>query len=225
MPPAVRATRPGWRDPRLWVGVAIVAASVLVGSRVLASADDTVQVWAVAADVQPGQQLTEDDLEARRLRFADADDLGRYLEVGEDLPAELVVARPLGAGELLPRSALGEADDETTVTLSLGVAPLLVPTDVTAGSVVDVYVTADEVDGAGPGAGAGGGTGGGAEPRDPGDPVLDDVRVVSAPPADQTVSPGGERQVELAVPREQVGAYYALVGTLTTPVVSLVQES
>ena len=34
-PPAVRASTPGWRDPRLWVGVAIVAVSVVGGARLL----------------------------------------------------------------------------------------------------------------------------------------------------------------------------------------------
>src|SRR6478736_5540715 len=58
-PTAVRATRPGWRDPRLWVGVLIVAVSVVAGARVLAAADDTVAVWAVAADAGPGAALTE----------------------------------------------------------------------------------------------------------------------------------------------------------------------
>ena len=35
-------------DPRLWVGVAIVAVCVVAGARLLAAADDTVAVWAVA---------------------------------------------------------------------------------------------------------------------------------------------------------------------------------
>ena len=36
------APPPGWRDPRLWIGVAIVAVSVLVGALVLGTSDDTV---------------------------------------------------------------------------------------------------------------------------------------------------------------------------------------
>ena len=44
--PAVRRLRSSrWRDPRLAVGVVLVAASVVVGARVLAAADDTVAVW------------------------------------------------------------------------------------------------------------------------------------------------------------------------------------
>ena len=42
---------PGWRDPRLWIGIAIVAVSVVAGARLLAAADDSVTVWAAAADL------------------------------------------------------------------------------------------------------------------------------------------------------------------------------
>ena len=43
-PPVSRAQSPGWRDPRVVVGVVIVAVCVLLGARVLGSADDTVAV-------------------------------------------------------------------------------------------------------------------------------------------------------------------------------------
>lgn len=221
VPPAVRTSSPGWRDPRLWVGVALVAASVLVGSRVLASADDTVQVWAVARDVAPGEPLDRGDLEAQRLRFADADQLGGYYEVGTDLPDDLTLSRPLGAGELLPRAAVGAADDADTVTVSLAVSPLRVPSGVGAGSVVDVYVTGDGADTV---TGGDSGDGGAAAPvADAGDPVLDDVRVVAAPSGDELGPGGADLKVELAVPDDEVPGLYALLGGLTTPVVSLAQ--
>jgi hypothetical protein len=215
VPPAVRTSSPGWRDPRLWVGVAIVAASVLVGTRVLAAADDTVQVWAVSADVAPGETLSEADLEARRLRFADGDELERYFEVGDELPDDLTLSHALGSGDLLPRSAIGAADEADTVTVALAVSPLRVPSGVHGGSVVDVYVTGDADPGAESGA-----------PRapEPGVPVLEDVRVVAAASGDD-VSPGSDRKVELAVPDADVTALYALLGSLTTPVVSLAQVS
>ncbi|MCW2813577.1 MAG: hypothetical protein JWN84_1032, partial [Nocardioides sp.] len=206
VPPAVRATSPGWRDPRLWVGVAIVAGSVLVGARVVGSADETVQVWAVAADAPAGERLGADDLEARRLRFADAGELDRYFEVGDELPADLTLARPVGSGELLPRAALGTVDDADTVTISLALDPLLVPSGVGPGSVVDVYVSggggvSDAPDVAGVGAGV--------PARSAGVPVLDDVRVVATPEGDDFG--GGDRQVELAVPDADVAAFYELL--------------
>src|SRR5687768_11311810 len=56
-PQAVRATRPGWRDPRLWVGILIVAVSVVAGARLLAAADDTVTVWTAVRDMGAGDTV------------------------------------------------------------------------------------------------------------------------------------------------------------------------
>ncbi len=70
-PPALRASRPGWRDPRLWLGVLLLAGSVVLGARLLAAADDTVTVWAMAADRGSGVPVAAEDLEVQRVRFAD----------------------------------------------------------------------------------------------------------------------------------------------------------
>ena len=43
VPRATRSRRPGWRNPRLLIGLALVAGSVLVGARLVAAADDTVR--------------------------------------------------------------------------------------------------------------------------------------------------------------------------------------
>lgn len=199
----------------------ILAGSVVLGSRVLAAADDTVQVWAVADDAVAGEQLDPDALVAQRVRFADEEDLERYLAVDDPLPDDLTLLRGLGAGELVPRAAIGAADDAGTVTISLAVAPQLVPSAVGPGAVVDVYVTGEAPLGpTGPNA-QGPGASGAA--RDPGEPVLDDVAVVAAAAVDDGFGPSGERQVELAVPSDQVGEFYGLLGTLTTPVISLAQ--
>lgn len=210
-PPAVRARRGGWRDPRLWVGVAIVAVSVVVGARVLAAADDTVTVWAVAADVGPGQRLDPDDLVATRVRFADDDDLARYLTTGATLPGDLRLTRPVAAGELLPRDALGDDEGDDLVEVSLPVTPLRVPTSVTGGSVVDVYVAHGEADRRGSGR------------RDRADdepaPDLAGVTVVDAPVADDTFVDAAERQLVLAVPGEDVPGLLDLLGSLDDPVV------
>ena len=91
-------TTPGWRDPRLWVGVAIVAACVVAGARLLAAADDTVAVWAVSSDLGPGDQVTADDLVSERVRFADDADLDRYFTVDDELPADLELDPRRGGG-------------------------------------------------------------------------------------------------------------------------------
>ena len=211
MPNAVRTSAPGWRDPRLWVGVAIVAASVLVGVRVLASADDSVSVWSVAEDVGAGDRLTDADLVTTRVRFADADDLAHYYTVDDALPDELRLVRGLGAGELLPRTAIGTDDDEGLIEISLPVAPLRVPPAVGPGSVVDVYV-ADAGDTPGRGTPA------------PAEPALSGVSVVDAPLLDEGLGISGDRQLVLAVTADQAPAFYALLDSLTDPVVSIARH-
>lgn len=140
--PALRVRRPGWRDPRLWIGVVLVAGSVVAGARLLAAADDTVQVWSAATDLGAGDRLTEDDLVATRVRFADAAALAGYLTVEAELPADLRLLHGLAAGELVPRAALGSSADTGLVEVPIAVEPEQVPPSVAAGAVVDVYVVA-----------------------------------------------------------------------------------
>ena len=78
-------------------GIALVAASVLVGARLLGGADDTVEVWSAGADLAAGQPVTEADLVARRVRFGDEADGDRYLRVGDRLPDDATLSRAVGA--------------------------------------------------------------------------------------------------------------------------------
>ena len=212
VPPARRSGAPGWRDPRLWIGIAIVAASVLVGSRVLAAADDTVALWVLADDAGVGEALSPDDLVSERVRFADGDEVERYLAVEEPLPDELRLLRGLGAGELLPRAALGAADAADTVEISLPVAPLLVPPAVAAGSVVDIYLS----DRSAPASEGGRST--------PTGPALAEVSVVAAPAAQETFAASGDRQVVLAVDTDAVPDFYAAMDAMGDAVVTVVRH-
>ncbi len=153
-PGAVRAARPGWRDPRLWVGVAIVAASVLVGAQVLGSADRSVAVWAVGSGMGSGDVVEAGDVVARRVRFVDAADADRYLSAEEPLPRGTTLSRDVDAGELLPRSAVGTGPSVSLATLTLGFEGVGVPDGLARGDRVDVFVTSvEKARGATPGPG------------------------------------------------------------------------
>ena len=206
-PTAVRARRPGWRDPRLGVGVVLVAGSVLGGARLLAAADDTVGVWALAADAPAGAEVASDDLVVRQVRFADAEGLADYFRTDEPLPGSLRLLRPVGEGELLPRGAVGEATESGLVEVPLGVEPERVPGSVRAGSVVDVYVSAPGQKVAADGA------------------ALVSVSVVDAPAMADSFGTSGLRQVVLAVPEEQARRFFALVGSLQTPAITVVRRA
>ena len=127
-----------WRRPRFVVGLLLVLGSVLLGAQIFAAADDSVPVWTVRTDVASGQEITAAMLAVRQVRFADAEQADRYLSGDQSLPLPAVATRPLGAGELLPRSALGVA--EQLIEVPLQVSEGAVPTTVRVGSVVDVWI-------------------------------------------------------------------------------------
>lgn len=196
VPAATRAQSPGWRDPRLWVGVALVAVSVVAGARLLGGADDSVTVWSAASDLAPGDRLTADDLVATSVRFDEPADLGRYLATGEALPDDLQLVRGLGEGELVPSAALGSAEESDTVSLSLSFPSELVPSGIGTGSVVELWVV--------PGAD-------GRRTELTG-PVLSDVVVIDAPSATESLgSVGGGRQLVLGIPRGESDALASLL--------------
>lgn len=179
-------TTPGWRDPRLWTGIALVAACVVVGARVVDAADDSIGVWVAAQDLGAGDTLDADALVSRRVRFEDDAAARGYLRTDDPLPPELSLLRPVGAGELLPRSALGDAAAAGVVEVPVGVAPGRVPGSVGQGSVVDVWVA-----------------GAGQESASPARLVLDDVVVLDAPPVSEGFGSTGERTLVLAVEDHQ----------------------
>lgn len=180
--PARRGVRPGWRDPRLWVGVAIVVCSVVVGARVVSAADDSVAVWALRTDKAPGEVVSHGDLVTVRLRFEEAADAERYFAVGDTLPSARHLLRPVGEGELLPRAGLGELEPGTS-RVSVAVPSTHLPPGVTTGSRVDLWVSPEDA------------AGGRARQ------AAEDVVVLELPAARGEIGGGGlERQVVLAVP-------------------------
>ena len=149
-PPARRAARPGWRDPRFAIGLVLVALSVVVGVRVVDGRDDTTPVLAAARPLVAGQRLGPDDVAVVEVRFAAAGDADRYLPAGPDGHwatgarglEGTVVTRGVGTGELLPRAATSATQD-ADVQVPLAVPLGRVPSTVQVGSSVDVWATPD----------------------------------------------------------------------------------
>ena len=137
-PTAHRLRRPSWKDPRLLVGVLLVLASVALGSRVVAAADETVGVWAAADALVAGDRVHDGALSVVQVRLDGAPE--RYLPADQPLPAAAVALRPVGPGELVPRSAVGDADglERRPVGVPLG-GP--VPSGLVRGALVDVWVS------------------------------------------------------------------------------------
>ncbi len=186
----------------------IVAVCVVAGSRLLATADDTVGVWTVANDMGPGDQVTSDDLVSRHVRFAEDSDLDRYFTVDDELPADLELTRGIGEGELLPRAATGSSGDSGTVQVRIAVDNEQVPAAVDAGSVVHVYLVSATGDGS---------------RASSGEPALTAVTVVEAPSVQDTFAATGNRTIDVVISESQAQAYFAQRARLEDPVVTVVK--
>jgi hypothetical protein len=134
-PSARRLRRSSWLDLRLVTGVLLVLVSVLLGARVVASADRSVQVWALTRDVSAGTTLAAADLRPARVRLFDSAEA--YLRLVQS-PAGRTVTRHLNAGELLPRSAVVATPPGAIVNIpvQLGNAP-----ELARGELVDIWAT------------------------------------------------------------------------------------
>ena len=200
-PAARRAAAPGWRDPRLWIGVAIVAASVLVGALVLGSSDDTVPVWAAGDEMGAGHVLTSDDLTVRRVHFADDADAALYLPADQQLPADLRLLHAVGAGELLPQAAVGRADGVSVREVPVSVAPDQVPGAVGVGDTVDVYLR------------PGSRSGCAGSLVCSGRPVVAGVTVLDAPTADEAFGSDGSRMLVLGMGDGDARRFFRLLAS------------
>lgn len=139
-PPAMRLRRPGWRDPRLLVGLVLVAASTLAGARLLAQSDDTATVWATAGTVRAGDDAAEVELVSSRIRLEDGATESSYLSAATRPGG--VFTRDLAAGELVPASALSAAESDLA-DIALAVEAGDAPVDLTDGELVDVWSVPD----------------------------------------------------------------------------------
>ncbi len=196
-PTAQRHARRRWRDPRLVVGIALVALSVVAGARLLAGADDTVPVWSARTSLAAGHRLAPGDLVRRQVRFGAQADADRYLSAAAPVPAGAVLRREVGSGELLPRAAVTGRVAHPATEVPLAVDSEAVPATVRVGSVVDVWVAPDP--------GAAGARAGGPATNDRATLVFHDVTVVAVPRSSTALGPSATRQVIVGVDGEQEG--------------------
>lgn len=138
-PPANRPRRSRWRDPRLWLGALLMLASVVIGARVLAAADDTVAVWALNRDVSAGMSVNAADMRTARVHFTDGAAADRYWLATDQLPAAAAFTRDIGAGELLARSAISTDPAAVPHQLPLGVTSAGLPAGLSVGDHVEVW--------------------------------------------------------------------------------------
>ncbi|SDJ33375.1 Chaperone for flagella basal body P-ring formation [Frankineae bacterium MT45] len=119
-----RVKTPSWLDLRLIAGVVLVLASVAIGATVVASADSTVRMWTSSRSLSAGAVISPSDLAPVSVHLPAGS--SAYLPATTSVAGQ-VLTRDIGAGELIPRSAIGAITRTTTVTVPLqaGEAPSL----------------------------------------------------------------------------------------------------
>ena len=138
-PRARRLASPGWLDGRLVVGVLLVLISVVVGSHVLSDADRSEAVWVLTRPLAAGAELSAEDIELGRVRLFD--NAATYVPALGAKPVGYVLRRALGARELLPRDAVGSPGEVEIRQVTVPIVRGHAPPDLSAGQLVDVYVT------------------------------------------------------------------------------------
>jgi SAF domain-containing protein len=112
---------------RLVLGVVLVLGSVLIGAKIVSSANHTYRMLAATRDLAAGTLLSTDDVTAIRVQVPDHGD-GIYLPSDADVTGKQL-NRPLADGELLPAAALSRPAALTTLTVpfTADAAPTLSP--------------------------------------------------------------------------------------------------
>ncbi|MCW2603735.1 MAG: hypothetical protein JWN61_1870 [Pseudonocardiales bacterium] len=111
-----RFRAPSWLDLRLVLGIALVLGSVVLGARVVSSADERTAVWRTTHALAAGTVLTEEDLEVARVQLGDT---GGYVSAAEPIAGQ-AMTRDVGPGELVAKSSVDETLPGTTVTIPVG---------------------------------------------------------------------------------------------------------
>ena len=183
---ARRLVRVRWRDGRLWLGVVLIIASMIVGSRLISHSDERVTVWRATHDLSIGSVPA--DLEPVAVALGDA--TAGYVRASVDPVGVLV--HPVAAGELLPVAALGTAGSMPMRVITLPVEPLHAPVGLLPGDRVDIWATP-------------------TESSMPGMSSLVEPSVLVAAIASDSMGVGGEIGVAIEIPEARAEAIIAAV--------------
>lgn len=140
---AARLKQPSWRDPRLIVGIVLVALSVAGCWQLVRTARATTAVFAAAVDLPAGARVGPADVTSTEVKLSSAGK--RYLGAGSTWPKHLVALRTVAAGELIPAAAVGDAATLAGRSVIVHVdGPL--PDGVVPGARVDLWAVAQRQD-------------------------------------------------------------------------------
>jgi len=124
-----------WGDARFFLGILLVVASVAGVWFVVAASRQTMPAFAASRTIVPGQAISSDDV---RLVDVSLGQVGDAYLAPDALADGLVATRTIESGELVPRTAVGDAAAVRTTSVVLRSA-VDVPGSVAPGSVVEIW--------------------------------------------------------------------------------------
>lgn len=131
-----RSARPFWGDTRFFIGVALVAASVVAVWLIVTHSRETAPALQSARTIIVGEVLTSADFRTVDVGLGVLTD--DYLAPAELGPG-IIATRTIPAGELVPRTATAAAASARTTTVVID-SSATVPESVEPGTVVELWV-------------------------------------------------------------------------------------
>ncbi|WP_136710091.1 hypothetical protein [Agromyces sp. H66] len=173
-------------DPRLLIGIALIAASTAGVWALVTGLDDSAEVYAARGTLTPGSRIDADDLDVASVHLGAS--AGHYLAPGDLPEGGLVVVRTVEAGELIPRSAV-DALDRTGLATVVVPSRGALPSSLGPGTTVDVWA-AHRAD---------------RDTYEPPSVLVAGAEIAAVQEPEGMVDSRG-RSVELLIPREKVAA-------------------
>ena len=124
-------------DLRLVIGLALVIAAAVAGFLLVTAADYSTAVYVANKALSPGHVIQKSDLVLTDVKLGKS---GRSYLTASELTEGAVVTKSVGAGELVPISAVGTAKQVATTNVVVQL-DLPLSSDATEGSIVDVWAS------------------------------------------------------------------------------------
>ena len=138
---ASRVKRPGWKDPRLALGLVLILASVSGTVYLVQELNQTTKVYVASDSITLGEQLDAKNLSVQEVRLGSATE--QYLDAGSG-PLDGARANTfIKAGEFIPLSAITHSERGSRRPVNIDLPADLSPA-ITPGSFVDVWIAQRE---------------------------------------------------------------------------------
>ena len=124
-------------DLRLVIGLALVIAAAVAGFLLVTAADNSTAVYVANKALSPGHVIQQSDLVLTDVKLGKS---GRSYLTASELTEGAVVTKSVGAGELVPISAVGTAKQVATTNVVVQL-DLPLSSDAAEGSTVDVWAS------------------------------------------------------------------------------------